>query len=281
MSCLTAVIFFLTVIRFFDNQFCFVSVSRNNAFFVLIGLGFGTTGGFLLGLWLARPHLAEPIMKAVACVSYKDSDNVTICQTNVPHLRSSSDILVKVRAASVMRLDDRISHGYGRFLRTLINRYDSYHPELPLVLGRSCAGIVEAVGRGSKCGLEIGDEVWIASPWYNAGLASDYIVTPETLVARKPFLIGFEGAASLPYSGCVALSALKAANLNEHTTSGKRILIEDGCSPVGCVLTQLTKKWGAHVTTTCHSRSAPVVKALGKSLFFQNIISFSLKNSKN
>ncbi|XP_063708074.1 reticulon-4-interacting protein 1, mitochondrial-like [Culicoides brevitarsis] len=258
-----------------QEQLAFIfrdEISRNNAFFVLIGLGFGTTGGFLLGLWLARPHLAEPIMKAVACVSYKDSDNVTICQTNVPHLRSSSDILVKVRAASVMRLDDRISHGYGRYLRQLINRYDSFHPELPLVLGRSCAGIVEAVGRGSKCGLEIGDEVWIASPWYNAGLASDYVVTPETLVARKPFLIGFEGAASLPYSGCVALTALKTANLSEHTTSGKRILIEDGCSPVGCVLTQLTKKWGAFVTTTCHSRSAPVVKALGADdvITFQN-----------
>lgn len=212
-------------------------------------------------------------MKAVACISYKDSDNVTICQTNVPHLRSNSDILVKVRAASVMQLDDRISHGYGRYLRTLINKYDAYYPELPLVLGRSCAGIVEAVGRGSKCGLEIGDEVWIASPWYNAGLASDYVVTPETLVARKPFLIGFEGAASLPYSGCVALTALKAANLNEHTTSGKRILIEDGCSPVGCVLTQLTKKWGAYVTTTCHSRSAPVVKALGEYFSILSLIS--------
>lgn len=239
-------------------------VARNNAFFVLIGLGFGTTGGFLLGLWLARPHLAEPIMKAVACISFRDNDNVTICQTNVPHLRSSSDILVRVKAASIMRLDERIARGHGRYLRNLIQNYNSYNPELPLVLGRSCSGIVEAVGRGSRCGLEIGDEVWIAAPWYEAGLASDYIVAPETLIARKPFLIGFEGAASLPYSGCVALSALKLANLGEHTTSGKRILIEDGCSPVGCVLTQLTKKWGAYVTATCHSRSAPVVKALGK-----------------
>lgn len=231
---------------------------------MFVGLGLGTTGGFFLGLWLARPHIAEPIMKAVACVSFRDSDNVTICQTNVPHLRSSSDILVRVKAAAIMRLDEQIARGYGRYLRTLINKYDSYYPELPLVLGRSCSGVVEAVGRGSRCGLEIGDEVWIASPWHSAGLASDYIVTPETLVARKPFLIGFEGAASLPYSGCVALGALKLANLTEHTTVGKRVLVEDGCSPVGCILTQLAKRWGAFVTTTCHSRSAPVVKALGE-----------------
>lgn len=43
-----------------------------------------------------------------------------------------------------------------------------------------------------------------------------------------------------------------------------RIFIQNGCSPVGCVLTQLTKKWGAFVTSSCHIRSVPVIKALGK-----------------
>lgn len=83
-------------------------------------------------------------------------------------------------------------------------------------------GVVEGVGRGSKSGLEIGDEVWMASPWFESGLASQLVVAPEARIARKPFIIGFEGAASLPYSGCVALSALSQAGLNEHTCSGKR-----------------------------------------------------------
>lgn len=89
------------------------------------------------------------------------------------------------------------------------------------------------------------------------------MVAHESRVGRKPFMIGFEGAASLPYDGCVALSALKKANIRENTSIGKKILIQDGCSPVGCVLTQLCKKWGARVTSTCHTRSAPVVNALG------------------
>ncbi|XP_053684916.1 reticulon-4-interacting protein 1 homolog, mitochondrial-like isoform X1 [Sabethes cyaneus] len=239
-------------------------ISRNNAFFILVGLGFGTTGGVLLGVWLARPHLAAPIMKSIACTSFRDPDNVAVCNTPVPQFESSSDILVRVRAAALNRIDRRIAFGYGRTLRRMIKSYSaSYNPELPLVLGRSCAGVVEAVGKGSKSGIEIGDEVWLATPWYESGAAAEFVVVPETRISRKPFLIGFEGAASLPYSGCIALSLLDAHGLTEHSSKEKRILVQDACSPVGCVITQLANKWGAHVAVTCHTRSAPVIHELG------------------
>lgn len=141
----------------------------------------------------------------------------------VPSLCSPSDILVRVRAASIHRIDYHIANGYGRNLRRMIQRYNTYdHQELPLVIGRGCAGIVEGVGRNSKSGLEIGDEVWLASPWHEAGVASQLVVVPESRISRKPFIIGFEGAASLPYSGCIALSALQSASLEETTSVGKR-----------------------------------------------------------
>ncbi|XP_061511042.1 reticulon-4-interacting protein 1, mitochondrial isoform X3 [Anopheles gambiae] len=239
-------------------------IARNNAFAILIGLGFGTTGGFMLGMWLARPHLPTPIMKSIASTSFRDPDNVVVCQTTVPQFQSASDILVRVRAASLNRIDRRIAFGYGRTLRRMIRTYNStYDPELPLVLGRSCAGIVEAVGTGSKSGLEIGDEVWLATHWYEPGVASEFVVVPETRVSRKPFLIGFEGAASLPYSGSIALNLLDEHHLTEHTCKGREILVQDACSPVGCVITQLVHKWGAHVTATCHTRSVPVINNLG------------------
>ena len=131
--------------------------------------------------------------------------------------------MIRVRAASIYKIDERISHGYGRYLRQLIQCYNSTDkPELPLVIGRSCAGVVEGVGRCSKSGLEIGDEVWLAAPWYESGLASEIVVAPESRVSRKPFIIGFEGAASLPYSGCMALEALKVAGLDEHNSANKR-----------------------------------------------------------
>lgn len=152
---------------------------------------------------------------------------VNLCQTSLPAFRRPTDILVRVRAVSINRIDERIASGYGRTLRCMIQSYTSggNNPELPLVLGRACAGIVEGVGRGSASGLEIGDEVWLASPWCDAGLASEIVVAPESRVGRKPFIIGFEGAASLPYSGCVALDALRHAGLDEHSSAGKRFVI--------------------------------------------------------
>lgn len=231
---------------------------------MLLGAGVGTASGLCIGLWLARKNIANPIMKSVACVSYVGPDNVTLCKTNLPHLKSSADILVRVRAASINRLDVEIAQGYGRTLRRILQNYHTGNPELPLVIGRSCAGVVENVGKDAKCGLEIGDEVWLASHFYESGFASQLVVAHESRVSRKPVLIGFEGAASLPYDGCLAIYALKQAKLSENTAMGKKVLIQDGCSPVGCILTQLIKKWGGIVVVTCHQRSAPVVNALGE-----------------
>lgn len=54
--------------------------------------------------------------------------------------------------------------------------------------------------------------------------------------------------------------------LNEVVTHDTfRILIEGGCTPVGCVLIQILKNWKAIVTATCLKRAVPVVKALGAS----------------
>lgn len=237
----------------------------------MLGLGLGAAGGCMIGMWLARSNAANPIMKSVACVSYVGPDNVTLSKTNLPHLKSNADILVRVRAAAINRLDVEIANGYGRTLRRILQGYHSGNPELPLAIGRSCAGVVENVGKDAKCGLEIGDEVWLASPFYEAGMASQLVVAHETRVSRKPVLIGFEGAASLPYDGCMALYALKQAKLSENTSMGKKVLIQDGCSPVGCILTQLIKKWGGYVVVTCHQRSAPVVNALGKLKRFSKV----------
>lgn len=187
--------------------------------------------------------------------------------------RQPCDILIRVRAATLNRLDGCIASGFGARFRRLVQpraNNNSGSAEVPLPLGRGCAGVVEAVGPGSCSGLEIGDEVWLAAAWWERGCATEVVVAPECRVGRKPFIIGFEGAASLPYSGCVALEALERAGLDERTTAGRRVLVQDGCSPVGCVLTQLLRRWGAStVAATCSVRAVPVIKALGRFYFFE------------
>jgi NADPH:quinone reductase-like Zn-dependent oxidoreductase len=36
-----------------------------------------------------------------------------------------------------------------------------------------------------------------------------------------------------------------------------------GCSPVGCILIQLARLWGTHVTAVTSLRGIPVIQALG------------------
>lgn len=42
-----------------------------------------------------------------------------------------------------------------------------------------------------------------------------------------------------------------------------RIFLNGACTPVGCILLQILKIWGAELTTSCYKRSVPVAKALG------------------
>ncbi|VEN53884.1 unnamed protein product [Callosobruchus maculatus] len=134
--------------------------------------------------------------------------------------------------------------------------------DLPVTLGRDCTGIITDVGSKVQR-LEVGDEVWVTVPFWSQGTMCQTVLVPEKWVGRKPKNIGFESACSLPYSGSLALSALGEAGIGPSNARKKRILIQGGCSPVGCVLVQLLNHWKAEVTTTCYKRAIPVVKALG------------------
>lgn len=132
---------------------------------------------------------------------------------------------------------------------------------MPVTLGRDCTGVITDIGQ-SVTRLEVGDEVWLTVPFWAPGTMCQTVLVTEHRVAKKPRNIGFEGATSLPYAGTVALNAIEKANINDENAKYKRILIHNGCTPVGCVLIQILKLWGSHITTTCYKRAVPVAKAL-------------------
>lgn len=55
-------------------MYSFILVARNNLFYVCIGLGIGTTCGYMIGTWIARPYYPNPVMKAVACLAFREPD---------------------------------------------------------------------------------------------------------------------------------------------------------------------------------------------------------------
>ena len=94
--------------------------------------------------------------------------------------------------------------------------------DLPIQLGRDCAGFVVDIGR-SVINFDIGDEVFLAVPSWASGTMAEFIVVPENMVAKRPKLVDFEAAACLPYSGCLGWDALvNRAMIEEGHAMGRR-----------------------------------------------------------
>lgn len=64
--------------------------------------------------------------------------------------------------------------------------------------------------------------MYLTSPFWAPGTASEIIIAKENLVSHKPHRIGFEGSAGLPYAGGQALMLLKSAGINQLNAQEKR-----------------------------------------------------------
>ncbi len=172
-----------------------------------------------------------------------------------PHL---GQILVRVVAASLNRIDGRRCEGYGRVVFRALGAGD-----VPLVLGRDCSGIVTAVGAGVRR-FKPGDAVWAALDSLAAGTHADHAVVDVTDAALKPATLSHEAAAALPYVGLTAWAALvRRAGLTADTAFGRRVLVHGGAGGVGSFAVQLLKAWGAEVITTCGTKNVEFVRGLG------------------
>ncbi|KAJ8948122.1 hypothetical protein NQ318_008475 [Aromia moschata] len=249
-----------SIIRVFGKKW-----TKRDIYFGCAGLFIGIVIGISIGLAVRKKEPVVRYMQAVQCNQYLGCESVTIVEDAIASYECGEyDVLVNVKAASIQIIDVNICNGYGRTLRKILQRIYNSRSDLPVVLGRDCTGIVTDIGSKVKR-LEVGDEVWLAVPFWSQGTLSQTVLIAENRIARKPKNIGFEGASSLPYAGSLALSALGEANLDASNSRNKRILVVGGCTPVGCVLIQLLKHWKAIVATTCYKKAVPVVKALGAS----------------
>ncbi|KAF4519887.1 hypothetical protein B566_EDAN005228 [Ephemera danica] len=226
-----------------------------------LGFALGCTVGFMVGLgWQRRTLPPAVCMKAVVTSSYSGLDGVSLIdEIGSPQILQPDEVLVEVVAASIDTTDIAIcSTGYARTLRRQLGT-----GKFPLVLGRDCSGVILETGR-NVAWLARGDSVWLALPPWRSGSMAQLVVARESQVSAKPNSLGFEAAASLPYSGLLAWrAAVTQAGLGPDTAPGKRILIRDAGSAVGCVLVQLMKCWGAQVTAVVNARAREVARQLG------------------
>ncbi|WP_405372130.1 MULTISPECIES: NADP-dependent oxidoreductase [unclassified Microbacterium] len=160
------------------------------------------------------------------------------------------DVLVRVEAAGVNQLDEKIRAGEFRAILPYA---------VPMTLGHDVAGTVIRVGSAVR-GLGPGDEVYARPRDHRIGTFAERIAIDERDVARRPASISMTEAGSLPL---VALTAWQALVEIADVQPGQKVLIHAGAGGVGSIAVQLAAHLGAHVATTASAANADVVRALG------------------
>ncbi len=162
-----------------------------------------------------------------------DLSGVELVDREMP-ARSSGEVLVKVRAASLNFPDLLMTKGLYQF-----------KPELPFTSGLEFAG--EVVEADADSGLAPGDKVYGGN---KTGAFAEYAVVPARSLSRIPEGIGFPAAAALgaaygtAYTALVEIGELKA---------GQWVLIHGASGGVGLAAVELAKRLGAHVIATTGS----------------------------
>jgi alcohol dehydrogenase len=112
-----------------------------------------------------------------------------------PPKPGSSDILVKVHAASVNPIDFKLRDGKLRLLRPY---------RFPVILGHDCAGEVVEIGE-QVTRFKVGDRIFSRPSNERIGTFAEFIAIDQSEVALMPPNLNFHEAASLPL---VALNQL-------------------------------------------------------------------------
>jgi NADPH:quinone reductase-like Zn-dependent oxidoreductase len=190
-------------------------------------------------------------MKAANYEQFDGPQGVKVSNLEVPELKEG-EILVRIKAAGVNPVDTVITRGYYK---------DMMPHSFPLVPGWDFAGVIEERGHAARR-FEVGDEVYAYArrPEVKWGTFAEYIVIPESYVARRPQNISMEAAAGIPLAGLTAYQALyQYGQLSE----GQKLLILGASGGVGSFAIQLARQRGAEVIGVASSKNHEYMKSLG------------------
>jgi NADPH:quinone reductase-like Zn-dependent oxidoreductase len=200
-------------------------------------------------------------MKAVRFHRHGDVDVLVYEDVESPEI-GSDEVLVRVKAASVNRIDVVVRYGYP-----------GIRIPLPHIPGADFSGVVEDIGE-SVDNVSVGDRV-IASPVYGCrgcrmclagmenmcsgwrmlgfhvdGTYAEYIKVRGDTLIKIPRGLGFEEAAALPLALLTSWHALVTLG---GVGYGDTVLIWAGGSGIGTYSIQIAKCIGARVIATAGS----------------------------
>lgn len=197
-------------------------------------------------------------MKALMMKQYGDIDACLQLMTQPMPVVADHEVLIKVYAASINPIDNKVLRGDFKALKKL---------QLPCGIGRDVSGVIEAVGADVDH-FAVGDEVFSRVGEDYVGTLSEYVVVDAEQVANKSKRLSHSEAASIPLVGLTSYQALiDIAKLQ----AGEKVLIHAGSGGIGSMAIQLAKQQGAYVATTTSSANVSMVEQLGADLVIDYI----------
>ena len=98
----------------------------------------------------------------------------------------------------------------------------------------------------SGVAVESGEEVYALTPFDRDGVAAEYAVVPESVLAPKPAALSHVEAAAVPMGG---LSAWQALFTHGRLERGERVIVTGASGGVGHLAVQIARSAGAEVVT--------------------------------
>ncbi|XP_066583860.1 reticulon-4-interacting protein 1, mitochondrial-like [Prorops nasuta] len=220
----------------------------------------------------------EEKMPAWQIHSYDGLKGLALSNARIPIISRPTEVLIKVEASSVNPIDVLMTEGYGATTLNLMRRTRSIVNELrcnynenvefPLTLGRDFSGKIVLKGHAVRSNLNLGDDVWGVVPINQQGCHAKYIAIDDSLINSKPTNLLHIEAASIPYAGLTAYSALwitggLLCGTRKESEKKKKILILGGSGGVGTMAIQLLKSQDINVVTTCNEDAVEMLQRLG------------------
>ena len=191
-------------------------------------------------------------MQAVALTAFDTPPTLTDLPQPTPAI---NEVLVRVHASSVNPVDNGIAAG---MLKQMGVEYD-----LPVILGRDYAGVVEQVG-ADVTRYRVGDKVFgfllHANPTVHEGSWAELLTVPEdATIARVPDSVDLAAAGAAPVAGIAAMLSVDALELSKDDT----VLIVGATGGVGSIAVQLAARAGATVTAPALLEDEDYLRELG------------------
>lgn len=191
-------------------------------------------------------------MRAVVYSAYGGVEQLRLADVEKP-LPRAGEVVIRVKAASLNSWDWDLLRGKP-FLARLGGLLRPRHP----ILGADVAGVVEAVGPGSR--LAVGDTVFGDLSGANWGGFAEFVCALETALAKIPHGVSFEAAAATPQAGLLAWQGL---SWKGEVRAGDKVLINGAGGGAGTFAIQLAKRAGAVVTGVDSAEKAGLMRRLG------------------